>query len=76
MSSYKWNRIPVNNCMVAIASLLASINVKSSVSVKDIVTVGCLDVFQSKRYNFLFRFLRINFGRRTLYYNLYCNIRS
>ncbi len=47
MSSYKWNRIPANNHMVAITSLLAFINARSSVSVEDVVTVSCFDAFQA-----------------------------
>ncbi len=47
MSSYKWNCIPANNYIMAIASLLASVNTRSSASIEDIVTVNCFDVFQA-----------------------------
>ena len=47
MSSCKWNRIPANNRIVAIASLLASVKARSSASVEDVVTVGCFDAFQA-----------------------------
>ncbi len=33
--------------MVTIASLLASVSAKSSASVEDVVTVGCLDALQA-----------------------------
>ena len=39
--------MPANNRIVVIASLLASVNAKNSVSVEDIVTVNCFDVFQA-----------------------------